>query len=291
MNNMTLPLKQKKGFTLIELLVVIAIIALLLSIIMPAYTKIKLVAKEVLCKSNIRQYGIATELYTNENNNFLPNPWKSLYSEKDFTLDGGSAERYCRWHDARFNLGAHADEKDKNGKRFAGPYWQYLANVKANVCPTFASFKEYGDMHQRHQPTIPIEGPNYSYSMNGNLTKHDSSGNSTDRPLKKTEVTNTAGTFLWGEENMWPSKDPDGNKYCDYALNDNALAISDSTLDSFGNFHGLSGAEIEAISPKDAGGYGLYDGKGFTMALMFDGSIEKVTPEQNFLYAGKKKGY
>ena len=59
---------EKKGFTLIELLVVIAIIALLLSIIMPSLNKAKTYAEEVVCKNNLRQYGLATEMYCNENN-------------------------------------------------------------------------------------------------------------------------------------------------------------------------------------------------------------------------------
>lgn len=65
-------MKHEKGFTLIELLVVIAIIALLLSIIMPALNKAKTYAQEVICKNNIRQYGLATEMYCNENNDKLP---------------------------------------------------------------------------------------------------------------------------------------------------------------------------------------------------------------------------
>ena len=60
--------KTKKGFTLIELLVVISIIALLLSILMPALTKVKDQARSAVCKSNLKQWGLCFSMYLVENN-------------------------------------------------------------------------------------------------------------------------------------------------------------------------------------------------------------------------------
>jgi prepilin-type N-terminal cleavage/methylation domain-containing protein/prepilin-type processing-associated H-X9-DG protein len=59
-------MKRKKAFTLIELLVVIAIIALLLSILMPSLQRAKEQAKDVVCKSNLKQWAVVCRLYTNE---------------------------------------------------------------------------------------------------------------------------------------------------------------------------------------------------------------------------------
>ena len=59
---------QKKGFTLVELLVVIAIIALLLSILMPSLNKVRDQARSVVCKSNLKQWGLIAGIYTNGNN-------------------------------------------------------------------------------------------------------------------------------------------------------------------------------------------------------------------------------
>jgi len=64
--------KQGDGFTLIELLVVIAIIALLMSILMPALSKARKQAWGVTCQSNLRQIGLAGELFAQDNDNFLP---------------------------------------------------------------------------------------------------------------------------------------------------------------------------------------------------------------------------
>jgi len=62
-----------RGFTLIELLVVIAIIAVLLSILMPAMRKIKEMARESVCKSNLRSVGLAVQMYLDDYERKIPN--------------------------------------------------------------------------------------------------------------------------------------------------------------------------------------------------------------------------
>ena len=59
------------GFTLIELLVVIAIIALLVSILMPALARAKTQAKEVICKTRLRQIAMAFLAFASANNGFF----------------------------------------------------------------------------------------------------------------------------------------------------------------------------------------------------------------------------
>ena len=61
-----------QAFTLIELLVVIAIIALLLSILMPALTKVKKQAQAAVCLSYVKQWGSIFTMYAQDNRNSFP---------------------------------------------------------------------------------------------------------------------------------------------------------------------------------------------------------------------------
>ena len=75
-----------RGFTLIELLVVIAIIAILLAILMPAMRKIREIARETACKSNLRNIGLAVQMYLDDYERKIPNTGSSngfLWFESD----------------------------------------------------------------------------------------------------------------------------------------------------------------------------------------------------------------
>src|SRR5215471_15351279 len=64
--------KTQSAFTLIELLVVIAVIAILAALLLPALGRAKEQGKTAACISNLRQIGVAIQLYVQENNNRLP---------------------------------------------------------------------------------------------------------------------------------------------------------------------------------------------------------------------------
>ncbi len=66
--------RKTKGFTLIELLVVIAIIAMLLAMLMPALSMAKDIARRVVCATQLKGFGTALRLYSDDyNDKAVPN--------------------------------------------------------------------------------------------------------------------------------------------------------------------------------------------------------------------------
>lgn len=63
---------SRRRFTLIELLVVIAIIAILAAMLLPALSKAREKAREVSCKSQLKQIGMGTLMYCDDNNDAFP---------------------------------------------------------------------------------------------------------------------------------------------------------------------------------------------------------------------------
>jgi prepilin-type N-terminal cleavage/methylation domain-containing protein len=66
--------RGRGGFTLIELLVVVAVIGILAGLILPALAKAKEKATRTVCMSNLKQVGLAINMYADDHEQTLPGP-------------------------------------------------------------------------------------------------------------------------------------------------------------------------------------------------------------------------
>ncbi len=76
----------ERGFSLVELLVTTAIIGILASLVLASVAKAKPKAKQALCLSNLRQAGMAFQMFANDHNNRLPT---------EVSTNFGGALEYC----------------------------------------------------------------------------------------------------------------------------------------------------------------------------------------------------
>jgi len=109
-----------EGFTLIELIVVIAIIAILTALLLPAMNKSKSSAQRVKCMSNLRQLGLAAQMYWDDNNG-------KTFRYRGAVTNGGDLY-WFGWL-----------ERGSEGKRAfdpaAGALFPYLSGRSVEVCP------------------------------------------------------------------------------------------------------------------------------------------------------------
>jgi len=61
---------RRRAFTLVELLVVIAVVAILASLLLPALSASKAAVRRVQCVDNLRQLGLAAQMYWDDNDDF-----------------------------------------------------------------------------------------------------------------------------------------------------------------------------------------------------------------------------
>jgi len=121
----------RRAFTLIELLVVIAIISILMGILMPALQRVREQAREISCRSNIRQVGLVIYLYLQDNDFKMANCHQ-------YDPHSNSKCNEYRWRHADGTFLRH----DEDDSYWAVAYIDYVKDTKIFSCPSFKNSYE-----------------------------------------------------------------------------------------------------------------------------------------------------
>lgn len=106
--------RRQRAFTLVELLVVIGIIALLISVLLPALAKARDSAVTLQCASNMRQIGVAIQMFSQSHDGRAPN--RAEYSDQktwDYWMDQLNNEVFKSQMIPSFAWGAQAYDTNR----------------------------------------------------------------------------------------------------------------------------------------------------------------------------------
>jgi len=267
------------GFTLIELLVVIAIIAILAALLLPALAAAKAKALAKVCTNNMKQLGLATRMYADDNNDHLPYP----------NWDGGGDSTapqgwlYCMGSPPQFPPappwpagappGTVPNPYDvafwKNNPTLAnqtGLFWKYMPNANSYLCPVDIKSKTFSTPTASGGRNDKLS----SYVMDGAVVGFQGSGGSPpwQRPSKISEIWSPLCYELWEPDE---NSDGQGNPGA-FEFNDGSNFPSCPTTKC-----GSTGYEgIGRLHSKNGGNALCYDGHAqylLVTQFAFDSSI------------------
>jgi prepilin-type N-terminal cleavage/methylation domain-containing protein/prepilin-type processing-associated H-X9-DG protein len=162
-------MRNRAAFTLIELLVVIAIIAILASILFPVFAQAREKARQITCASNLKQLGLATLQYQQDNDEY--NPY--VYGNNDNAWRGGG---------------------DRSWETLILPY---VKSIGVYACPDDTYSRGTAD-YNSDDVKVPNMLPEISsYSIT--LAWTDWGGQFTASGAKLSTITSPASTILYTE--------------------------------------------------------------------------------------------
>jgi prepilin-type N-terminal cleavage/methylation domain-containing protein len=193
--------ERKNGFTLVELLAVIAIVALLMSILLPALASARSEARELVCKSNLRQLLLANIGYAGEYDGFYVPAASDMWDSAGLH----------RWHGVRESLSEPFEPK-------RGPLAPYLANGEVKECPQRVAFVRSEDWDTSFEQGCGGYGYNMTYigsrMWQGGLDSPEAFKSAYARTTRATEVAHPSQTLMFADAAM----SNDGESYIEYSF-------------------------------------------------------------------------
>ena len=224
--------RPPRAFTLIELLVVIAIIGILASMLLPSLAGAKQRAKLILCVSNLRQMGLAIQLYVDDYQDRYP-----LASVADVDPVTGASTGVAKL--VTQTLGGR-DPVPPLASFYASararPLWSYVKPSAVFKCPDDRGQPGYGFAPSNYQSV----GCSYQYNA-GKLTLL-SGGSYLGRPK---------GTFesIAGQREGWV---PDPSRFI--LMHEPPARIYAGASPYWYQWHFRPAGPVEFVDPRAAGG-------------------------------------
>jgi len=148
------------AFTLVELIVVVAILAILAGLAVPAYERVMQGSRASACLSNLRQLGVALNLYLGEHNMILPTLRAGRNStSEDVPVIDNTLDKYLK--DARV-FACPADTRNLATITGTSYYWNTALNGQSLTNLNFLNLTA----DQSHIPILADKEGFHPYEAN-----------------------------------------------------------------------------------------------------------------------------
>ena len=244
----TLDPRPSTAFTLVELLVSIAVIAILAAILLPVLNQSRQSAWRTECTSNLRQLGLATEMYWDDNHGDC---FQWLYH----TTNSDGQLYWFGW--------LQSDTTPEGQRVFdlsTGRLYPYLNGSNVRLCPALYAMPA--------QLKLKGDGVIFSYGYNKSLSPAGSSST----PVKVSKIKRPAGTALFADAAQI-------NDFQDPASPENPMLEEWYYLDVDTNFAGANYYPNGHVRHNQMANVVFCDGHVGTETMM-PGSLDQRLPNQ-----------